>query len=1055
MANVLSDYNFPDLFRTFAAIIHSVKSNSVMSAPLNLPTRGDLFPSHAGEGQGEVGFWITLLFLFLFNTAFAQKDLQHYVDPFIGTGGHAHTFSGACYPFGMMQLSPDTRTSGWDGCSGYYYADDTIYGFTHTHLSGTGCSDYGDILLMPITDKTVHTRPCDTVGNILENFSSSFSHKQEKATPGYYSVILKEGNIKTELTVGKYAGMHRYIYSKKDGCGIILDLHHRDKVLSSEFNWVSDTEVCGYRESQAWAKDQWVYFDIRFSKSYKSFNIYENNGSTAVENSTKPYTSKKQGTDLKILFDFPQVDTILVKIGISAVSVENAKENLVHDIPGWDFDGTLKKTQKAWNDYLGKIEVSSKSDTMLTKFYTALYHTAIHPSLYTDVNGQYRGRDNKTHTAKGFDMYTVFSLWDTYRALHPLLTIIDTNIDRQFIQTFLKQYEQGGVLPVWELSANETNCMIGYHSVSVINDAYQKGIRGFDAEEALKAMEHSANDYTRGNGGIEEYGYIPADKSSESVSQTLECAYDDWCIAQMAKSLGKMDDYKRYIQLAQAYKNVFNPNNDFMQGRENGRFCVPFDPKAVTFNYTEANAWQYNFYTPQDISGLIDLYGSKEKLAMKLDTLFTTSSKMDGRQQPDITGMIGQYAQGNEPSHHMAYLYNYVGQPWKTAQYVHEIENFYTAKPDGICGNDDCGALSAWYVMSAMGLYQVCPGDGQFELTTPLFDTVKIHLENGKTFLITTNTHQDYEQYISSATLNGKDYWKSYLNYTDLMKGGLIKYDIGYGGNTYSTWGTGNNVPVDSIPKSESIIPQPYLEYSNALFTDSVKVIVKGYSKKDDLSILIITGGANPNIYDKLGVFKPYKKPFYINKTDSIYAIAKRNNRSSEEWTPYEVPPSWDYFTKIPKERKIRIVPTPNRQYTAGGPEALIDFQHAGTDFHLGKWQGYQYQDFEAVVDLGKTETVKNVSAEFLQDALSYIYMPTYVDFSVSNDSIHFTPVAHVVNTIADTMETPTIKSLGKEIPAQQVRYVKVFAKNYGQLPKWHPGYPDSAFIFIDEIEIK
>ncbi len=1032
--------------------------------------RGDLFPSPVGEGQGEVGFWITLLFLFLFNTTFAQKDLQHYVDPFIGTAGHAHTFPGACYPFGMMQLSPDTRTSGWDGCSGYYYADDTIYGFTHTHLSGTGCSDYGDILLMPTAWNKWPYEAQDTFSYIINPsfYFSTFSHKNEQASAGYYSVKLNN-DIKADLTVSERAGMHRYIYSTGDSCSIMLDLKHRNEVLYSEYTCLSDTEICGYRETKAWTKNKWIYFDIRFSKPISDIAEFIDNSqlggfglrelpkvsSMSAKDIQERY--KLVSKDIKVRFDFDKSDTILVKIGISGISTDNARKNLEHDEPGWDFDGTLKKTQKAWNDYLDKIEVSSKSDTMLTKFYTALYHTAIHPSLYTDVNGQYRGRDNKTHTAKGFDMYTVFSLWDTYRSLHPLLTIIDTNIDRQFIQTFLKQYEQGGMLPVWELSANETNCMIGYHSVSVINDAYQKGIRGFDANEALAAMEHSADADSRGLPAMREYGYIPADKSSESVSQTLECAYDDWCIAQMAKSLGKMDDYKRYIQLAQAFKNVFNPNNDFMQGRENGRFCVTFDPKAVTFNYTEANAWQYNFYTPQDISGLIDLYGSKEKLAMKLDTLFTTSSKMDGRQQPDITGMIGQYAQGNEPSHHMAYLYSYVGQPWKTAQYVHEIENFYTAKPDGICGNDDCGALSAWYVMSAMGLYQVCPGDGQFELTTPLFDTVTIHLENGKTFSIIAANLENSSGDIEAATLNGKDHMGSFLHYTDLMNGGTLSYTFTTT-NLLSTWGTGNNVPVDSIPKGESIVPIPYLEYDNVLFTDSVRIIAKGYSPDDRLEIsschIDSVEGTEGSI--------PYDSAFYISKTDSISCYAQRGPKGklSSNFEEGGTFPRFyilmdAHFIKIPKGRKIKIKPTPNRQYTAGGPEALIDFQHASTDFHLGKWQGYQYQDFEAVVDLGKTETVKNVSAEFLQDALSYIYMPTYVDFSVSTDSIHFIPVAHVVNTIADTMETPTIKSFGKEIPAQQARYIKVFAKNYGQLPKWHPGYPDSAFIFIDEIEIK
>jgi len=1005
-------------------------------------------------------FQIKLFFLaFLFGGVTIgysqQKNYLPYVNPFIGTGGHAHTFPGACYPFGMMQLSPDTRLTGWDGCSGYHYSDSIIYGFTHTHLSGTGCSDYGDILLMPITDKKLHTRPCDTIGSILENFSSSFSHKQEKASPGYYSVILKDENIKAELTVSKYSGIHRYIYSKEDRCGIILDLHHRDKVLNSEFNWVSDTEVCGYRESQAWAKDQWVYFDIRFSKPYNAFSIFENNGSTSVEDAKKPYTSKKYGTDLKISFGFSRVDTILVKIGISALSIENAKQNLEHDIPAWDFDGTLKKTQKAWNDYLNKIEVTSKNDSLLTTFYTALYHTAIHPSLYTDVNGQYRGRDMKIHTTTADNpVYTVFSIWDTYRALNPLFTIIDSSKERQFIQTFLRQYEQGGSLPVWELSANETNCMIGFHSVSVIYDAYQKGIKGFDANEALTAMEHSADADVRGLPALRQYGYIPADKSSESVSQTLECGYDYWCVAQMAKSLGKMDDYKKYIELAQGYKNVYNPENGFMQGRANGAFVKPFDPKSVTFNYTEANAWQYNFYVPHDMNGFIDLHGGKEKLATMLDSLFTTSSKTTGSIQPDITGMVGQYAQGNEPSHHIAYLYNYVGQPWKTAEYVHKLEKLYTNSPDGICGNDDCGELSAWYVMSAMGMYQVCPGDGQFELVDPLFDTVKIHLESGKTFIISSEEGMVGDDNIESVTLNKNDYKNSFLRYSDLMNGGTLNYTFTKT-NKISDWGTGNNnVPADSILSVDKINPQPYFEYSNATFNDSVLVKIKSFTPTDTILY------TNCHIQElgrkdcrRIPETRPihYSHPFYINTTDTIrFSLYKKGGHQS---ILTDTPPI--YFTKIPKGRKIKILSKVNSQYTAGGPQALIDFQHGSSDFRLGAWQGYQYTNFEAVVDLGKVEDIKNVSAEFLQDALSYIYMPTYVDFSVSTDSIHFTPVAHIVNTVADTDKTPVIKTMGKDIPLQKVRYVKIFAKNYGKLPPWHPGYGDEAFIFIDEIEIK
>ncbi|HWY97446.1 MAG TPA: GH92 family glycosyl hydrolase [Bacteroidia bacterium] len=768
-----------------------------------------------------------------------QKNYLPYVNPFIGTGGHAHTFPGACYPFGMMQLSPDTRLTGWDGCSGYHYSDSIIYGFSHTHLSGTGCSDYGDILLMPIS-KEITYFPKSSVFIAIGDYSSLFSHKDEKASPGYYSVILKNGNIKAELAVGQYAGIHRYTYTKDSICKILLDLNHRNKIISSEFHKISDTEVCGYIETTAWAKDRKVYYDIRFSKPLSDYWVFKDH--EWQDHLHVPRPKDMSGTDIQAIFSFGNSSNIILsKIGISAVSIENAKENLEQDIPAWDFDGTLKKTQKTWNDYLNKIEVTSKNDSLLTTFYTALYHTAIHPSLYTDVNGQYRGRDMKIHTTTaGNPVYTVFSIWDTYRALNPLFTIIDSSKERQFIQTFLRQYEQGGSLPVWELSANETNCMIGFHSVSVIYDAYQKGIRGFDANEALTAMEHSADADVRGLPALRQYGYIPADKSSESVSQTLECGYDYWCVAQMAKALGKTNDYEKYIGLSQGYKNVYNPENGFMQGRANGAFVKPFDPKAVTFNYTEANAWQYNFYVPHDMNGFIDLHGGKEKLATMLDSLFTTSSKTTGSIQPDITGMIGQYAQGNEPSHHIAYLYNYVGQPWKTAKYIHKIEKLYTNSPDGICGNDDCGELSAWYVMSAIGMYQVCPGDGQFELTSPLFDTIKIHLESGKTFVISSEKSMVGDDCIESSTLNKKDYSNSFLRYTDLMKGGTLNYTFTKV-NRLSAWGTGNNVPkdFDSIPGYEKIVTAPYFENGETVFTDSILISLHTLSANETVRYAI------------------------------------------------------------------------------------------------------------------------------------------------------------------------------------------------------------------------
>jgi predicted alpha-1,2-mannosidase len=988
--------------------------------------------SHLKGMQRRTFYKIFVLFA-VFASSFAKAQTKKsplpYVNPFIGTGGHGHTFPGACYPFGMMQLSPDTRLTGWDGCSGYHYSDNIIYGFTHTHLSGTGCSDYGDILLMPVADEPYKT---GKKGTFIDSYSSPFIHFDEKASPGYYSVLLKNGNIKAELTVRQRAGIHRYIFSKDDSCMVVLDLKHRDEVLSSRLTIVSDTEICGWRESRAWARDQWVYFDIRFSKPVTSLSLF--NDDALISDSIKAYSSK----NIKAVFHFKYSDTLLVRIGISAVSEDNAKLNLVSDIPHWDFDGTLKKTQAAWNDYLGKIEVSSKNDSLLTTFYTALYHTAIHPSLYTDANGEYRGMDNKTHTAKNFNVYTVFSIWDTYRALNPLYTIICPSMDKQFIQTFLKQAEQAKRLPVWELSANETNCMIGYHTASIIYDAFQKKIWGYDEYEALDAMGHSAMVPEEGTQAMLKYGYVPSDKDAESVSKTLEYAYDDWCIAMMAKSLGRMTAYYGYIQMAQGYKNVFDPNSGFMRARSNGGWYVPFDPFEVNSNYTEANAWQYSYYVPQDVSWLIKLHGGKEKMALQLDSVFHALPSTTGRVQADISGMIGQYAQGNEPSHHMAYLFNYLGMPWKTTDYVRTIEKLYTAAPDGLCGNEDCGQMSAWYVMSAIGMYQVCPGNPQISLTSPLFDTVKLHFENGKTFTITEYKEIPGATYITSSARNYRNYQKSYILYDSLMKGGTLNYVLSK--NPSNNWGMGKDAPADSIAPSENILPSPYVTDGSVIFKDSLLVELKSYSPAD--KIYYTLNDSTPNNKSDL-----YNHSFYIHSTCNLKAIAYNGSiHSYVNATTY---------TRIPKGRSVKVTYEPNAQYTAGGPDALIDYQHGTTNFRLGKWQGYQGTNFEAVVDLGKEENIKTIKAEFLQDEGSWIMMPAYVEFSVSTDGRNFTKIGRVDNELADTVDAPTIKIFRKDFAQKKIRFVKVFAKNYGKLPDWHPGAGGDAYIFIDEITVK
>jgi predicted alpha-1,2-mannosidase len=975
----------------------------------------------------KLTFLSFLTIYFLGISAQQNRNLLPYVNPFVGTAEHGHTFPGACYPFGMMQLSPDTRLTGWDGCSGYHYSDTVIYGFTHTHLSGTGCSDWGDILLMPVPK--LESKKA-TEGETIGTYSSSFSHKNEKATPGYYSVLLNNGEIKAELTVGERAGIHRYTYTKKDSCIIVLDLQHRDEVLGSEITFVSDTEISGYRRSKAWAKNQIVYFDIRFSKPYMSKELFHENKLIAFQ---KDYAAK----NIKAAFGFKHSDKILVKIGISGVSAANAALNLTSEIPAWDFEGTIHKTEAAWNDYLNKIQVSSRDKSLLTTFYSALYHTAIHPSLYTDENGEYLGRDFKMHVAKGYNIYTVFSLWDTYRAEHPLLTLIKPSLDLQFIQTFLRQYEQGGKLPVWELSANETNCMIGYHSVPVIVDAYMKGIRGFDAEEALKAMEHSAEARWRGLHSFRSYGYIPADKERESVSKTLEYSYDDWCISQFAKAIGKKEDYLEYKLLAENYKNLFDPTTGFMRAKSNGAWYKPFDPREVDFNYTEANAWEYTFNPPDDVTGLIDLYGSKEKMAAKLDSLFHVPSKTTGRSQADITGMIGQYAQGNEPSHHMAFMFNYLGQPWKTAEYVHEIEKMYTSGPNGLCGNEDCGQMSAWYVLASIGIYQVCPGDNQFSITSPLFDTVKINMENGKTFSIVSHFRKPNAKYINSAKLDGVDHRQSFIPYEEITKGGTL--DLMMGDEHTATWGTGDNIPKDSIGFND-LVPEPYFQNSSLTFFDSVEVALKGYSRHDTIRYSIIDSG-------KGGYPLLYSKPFYIRNSGCIMAWLTRDGKGSMENTAC--------YVKIPKGRTIKLVSEPDKPYTAQGPGTLIDYQHGTADFSTGSWLGFEGKDFEAVVDLGKIQVVKKLEAEFLQDVGSWIMMPRFVDISISTDNINFTPLIHKIAPIPDNDYTASIQSYGSDITPQNARYIKVFAKNYGKLPSWHEGAGGDAWIFIDEISVE
>ncbi|NQV01117.1 MAG: glycoside hydrolase family 92 protein [Bacteroidia bacterium] len=965
--------------------------------------------------------------------------LTDYVDPFIGTGGHGHTFPGATYPFGMIQVSPDTRLEGWDGCSAYHASDDTIYGFSHTHLSGTGCSDYGDILLMPV------------VGDIKladYAYASPFNPSSEKASPGYYKVGLAKYAIGVELTASKRAGFHRYTFPAKTKPAVVLDLTHRDKVIASGLKVVGDDEVEGYRFSTAWAKEQRVYFVIKFSKPFKSIRI-ESSGETITEGNTAT------GEDIKAMFRFAptsEAEQIMVKIGISAVSTEGARINLESEIPEWSFEKIFQEIRSAWEIELQKISLSGGTNDQKKVFYTALYHAMVSPNLYMDVDGQYLGRDLKVHQAAGFDYYTVFSLWDTYRALHPLLAIIDQKRTNDFINTFIRQYEEGGLLPVWELSANETNCMIGYHAVPVIADAFLKGIRDYDTEKAFKAMMNSANQNHFGLQYYKTQGFIPGDQEGESVSKTLEYAYDDWCIAQMANEMSKETEYKEFIKRAQYYKNIFDPSTGFMRAKLNNQWFSPFDPYEVNFNYTEANAWQYSFYVPQDISGLIDLMGGKEQFSKRLDELFEAGTQTTGRDQADITGLIGQYAHGNEPSHHMAYLYDFVGQPWKTQEIVHRImQEFYRNERDGLCGNEDCGQMSAWYVFSAMGFYPVTPGSDYYAIGTPMFPISKINLENGKTFAIKAHNFNEQNYYIQSCKLNGKSHESPFIRHEEIMAGGELIFVMGKEPNY--NWGTILNYEL-RITNDELIQPVPFIEEGQSTFFDSTTITLSSPDPEARIFFKTMSHKAK-GIREESLIQDPasriqdlYTAPFTIHESTTVQAFAQR-----EDGEPSFIIES--VFQKIPKNRKIKLNTLYASQYSAGGDIALIDFKKGGENFKTGLWQGYEGVDLDAVVDLGKPQEVHKISVGFLQDVGSWIFFPSEVEFYTSLDGVTFSPAGISIHEFSQkNYEPKTLEQWSDLEPPVQARYVKVVAKTPGICPEWHPGAGHPCWIFADEITV-
>lgn len=880
------------------------------------------------------------------------------VNPFIGTGFHGHTYPGATAPYGAVQLSPDTRKGNWDACSGYHYSDSTLMGFSHTHLSGTGCIDLGDILFRPSLQTPL-----------------AFSHSDEKASPGYYSVNLREAGVLAELTTTPHVGIHRYTYKKGIESTLVVDMDH---LLDNEYiyeGWVKQTgenELTGMRRTRGWVDYQYVFFVAQFSQPFSSME----------------QPSERQAV---LTFDTTTGKPIVCKVGVSIVNEENARLNLEQetDSYGFDFDAIHQATRSNWEKELDVITVEGGTEAERTNFYTALYHSKIIPNIASDVNGQYRRHDMSVATIPaGRRQFSTFSTWDTFRAWHPMMTLLDTTLVNDMVQSLLDMYDASGELPLWPLSAGETGTMIGYHSTSIIADAYLKGIRGYDAEHALEAMKISAEKNKKGADYYIKEGFIPTNIKKESVSCLLEFAYDDWCIAQMAKALGHMDDYETFIKRSQNFINVFDGSTRFFRGkRQDGNWETPFDPFAIGRSYTEATAWQYRFFTPHDVYGLTQLSGGREAFIADLDSLFMVTSEVVG-DLVDVTGLVGQYAHGNEPSHHMAYLYSYVGQPWKTQEWTRRLlDEMYQPTPEGIIGNEDCGQMSAWYILSSLGFYSVCPGSNQFILTTPLFDKANMKLGNGKTLVITAN-QPDKNKYITKVTLNGEEISHCYITYDQLMQGGTLDFTLS--ATPDKRWGTAPEYAPYSYTEQPTV-SIPYIANDLDLFEGEITAELK--STTPEAVIHYTLDGSEPDenapVYSEPFVLKEttiikakgYKKGFVPSRTYSIQAtkavlrpaLSIQPTKHGVAYTYYEGEFQWVADLQKAKEVESGTIPEPsilNAKLPDHFGYIFTGYIYAPED---GVYEFSTRSDDGSVLYIGKEKVVDNDASHAAIDAMGRI----------------------------------------------------------------------------------
>lgn len=961
-----------------------------------------------------------------------DRSYARLVNPFIGTGGHGHTYPGATLPFGMVQVSPDTRLEGWDGCSAYHYTDSLIYGFSHTHLQGTGVSDYGDILIMP-TNNSVHTG-----NNWGERYRSAFDKSTEKAHAGYYSVHLDDHNITAELTATTRVGIHKYTFDQPDSCVVFMDMEHRDELVTYNFDPIGDSIIVGYRKSKAWAEDQLVYFAAHYSAPFEyldqTFELYTE---------MLPDGTKQEVAEYVPVFPlkFGVIDTLVVKVALSSSSIEGALANLAAEAPHWDFARYRADAEAAWNKALGAIDIKTSDRNDEVIFYSALYHTLTVPNTWSDVDGGYRGTDLENHILDSSQsaQYTVFSLWDTFRATHPLYTIIERERTADFIQSMLNMYQQGGRLPMWELAANYTGCMIGYHSVPVIVDAYMKGITDFDHQLALEAMIATATADELGKISYAEQGYLASEVEHESVSKTLEYAYNDWCIARFAEAIGAdraiVDEFD---ERSLAYRNLFHPESKFIQPRRGGSFIEGFHPEEVNFNYTEANGWQYNFFAPHDVNGHIALIGGDEAYTDLLNEMFTSTTGLKGRDQADITGLIGQYAHGNEPSHHMAYLYAFTGNAHLAQARSHELlKTMYSNAPDGLSGNEDCGQMSAWYVLSALGFYPVTPGSVDYVFGSPLFDSATLNLENGKVMTIRAKREKPEDIYIQSVVLNGAPFTRSCIRHEELMAGGELEFTLGNQPNL--TFGSALADRPQARVNDDRFVPTAIID-SPRSFEGTQVVRLLCADMEAEMFVRSIT------LFGDTGSFEPYTAPITLSESTILEAYSERNGRRSAMVR--------SEITKLDPSRRVVITPEFDNQYSAGGSQALIDGIKGGPNFKTGEWQGYFGTDVVITVDLSEAKPLSSVALGSLQDIRPWIWCPPSVEFTYSLDNEKYYPLATIVCPIDVRDETPLVYRFKHE-QAFTTRYVRAEVKNYGTIPDWHLGVGNKSWLFLDEFEIE